>query len=37
MIGLTTLAVLMFTRKIPEPIVILAAGTVGVFRHGKIG
>lgn len=36
-IALTTLAILMFTKKIPEPIVILAAGLVGVFLHGKGG
>src|SRR3989454_2111183 len=28
-IGVTTLAILMFTKRIPEPIVILAAGAVG--------
>src|SRR5205809_4809285 len=33
-IGLITLAILMFTKKIPEPIVILAAGAVGVVLHG---
>jgi len=27
----------MFTKKIPEPLVILAAGAVGVFLHGKVG
>src|SRR5436853_2210434 len=37
LIGLITLAILMFTKKIPEPIVILAAGAVGVFLHGKVG
>jgi chromate transporter len=36
-IGLTTLAILMFTKRIPEPIVILAAGAVGVLLHGKVG
>ncbi len=36
-IGVTTLAILMFTKKIPEPIVILAAGAVGVLLHGKVG
>jgi hypothetical protein len=35
-IGLATLTVLMFTKKIPEPIVILAAGAVGVLLHGKV-
>ncbi len=37
LIGLTTLAILMFTKKIPEPIVILTAGAVGVLLHGKVG
>jgi chromate transporter len=32
--GLITLTVLMFTKKIPEPIVILAAGAVGLLLHG---
>ncbi len=36
-IGLTTLAILMFTKRVPEPIVILAAGAVGVVLHGKVG
>src|SRR5882724_1209843 len=36
-IGLTTLAVLMFTKRIPEPIVILVAGVVGVLLYGKVG
>src|SRR5215831_11952843 len=35
-IGLVALIVLMLTRKIPEPVVILAAGGVGVLLHGKI-
>jgi chromate transporter len=35
-IGLVTLAVLMFTKKIPEPIVILVAGAVGVLLHGSV-
>jgi hypothetical protein len=30
-------AVLMSTKKVPEPIVILAAGVVGVFLHGTVG
>src|SRR5207237_1723640 len=34
LIGLITLAILMFTKKIPEPIVILVAGAVGVVLHG---
>lgn len=33
-IGLATLAVLTWVRKVPEPIVILAAGVVGVLIHG---
>src|SRR5438876_1776156 len=37
LIGFVTLVILMFTKKIPEPIVILAAGAVGVFLHGKVG
>src|SRR5437762_5547953 len=37
LIGLVTLALLMFTKKIPEPIVILAAGAVGVLLHGTMG
>src|SRR5712692_3987875 len=37
MIGLTTLAILMFTKRIPEPMVILAAGAIGVLLHGKVG
>jgi chromate transporter len=36
-IAIVTLAVLMFTKKIPEPIAILAAGVVGVLLHGKVG
>src|SRR2546427_8797344 len=36
-IGLTTLAILLFTKRIPEPIVILAAGAVGVLLHGRVG
>ena len=36
-ISITTLAILMFTKKIPEPVVILAAGVVGVFLHGRVG
>jgi chromate transporter len=36
-IGLTTLAILMFTKRIPEPILILVAGAVGVLLHGKVG
>jgi len=35
-IGLVALIVLMLTRKIPEPVVILAAGGVGVLLHGKV-
>jgi len=36
-IGLTTLAILMLTKKIPEPMVILAAGVVGILLHGNVG
>src|SRR5438046_5855866 len=36
-IALVTLAVLMFTKKIPQPISIVAAGVVGVLLHGKVG
>ena len=34
LIGLTALTILMLTKKIPEPIVILAAGAIGVVLHG---
>jgi chromate transporter len=37
LIGIVTLAVLMATKKIPEPIVILAAGGIGVLLHGAVG
>ena len=37
LIGFVTLVILMFTKKIPEPLVILAAGAVGVFLHGTKG
>jgi chromate transporter len=36
-IGIVTLAVLMSTKKIPEPIIILFAGLVGVLLHGRSG
>jgi len=36
-IALTTLAILMYTKKVSEPIVILAAGAVGVLLHGRVG
>lgn len=36
-ICVATLAVLMTTKKVPEPIVILSAGVVGVFLHGNVG
>ncbi len=36
-IGLVTLAILMATKKAPEPVVILAAGAVGVLLHGTVG
>jgi chromate transporter len=35
-IGATTLAVLMTTKKVPEPVVILSAGIVGVLVHGTV-
>lgn len=35
-IAVVTLAVLMFTKKIPEPILILAAGAAGVLLHGSV-
>jgi len=34
LIGIITLAILMLPKKIPEPIVILAAGAAGVLIHG---
>lgn len=34
LIGLITLAILMLTKKVPEPIVILAAGAAGFLLHG---
>ncbi len=37
LIGVFTLAVLMFTKKIPEPLLILAAGAVGILLHGRVG
>ena len=33
-IGFLALTILMLTKKIPEPIVILAAGAIGVVLHG---
>jgi chromate transporter len=36
-IALVTLAVLTFTKKVQEPIAIVAAGVVGVLLHGKVG
>lgn len=35
-IAVVTLAVLMLTKKIPEPVMILAAGVAGVLLHGKV-
>ncbi len=35
-IGIVTLAVLMLTKKIPEPIMILAAGIAGLLLHGRV-
>lgn len=37
LIGLVTLVLLMLTKKIPEPLLILGAGAVGVFLHGTVG
>ncbi len=37
LIGLITLTILLFTKKIPEPLVILAAGVVGVLVRGTAG
>ena len=37
LIGIVTLSVLMYTKKIPEPLVILAAGAVGIVLHGRVG
>jgi chromate transporter len=37
LIGVVTLAVLMFTKKIPEPVAILAAGALGILLHGRVG
>lgn len=36
LIGITTLAILMFTKKIPEPLVILVAGGAGILLHGRV-
>jgi chromate transporter len=36
-IGLVTLGILMLNKKVPEPVVILAAGAVGVLLHGRVG
>ena len=35
-IGAATLGLLMLTKKIPEPVVILAAGAIGVLLHGRV-
>lgn len=37
MIGFVTLAILMVAKKVPEPVVILAAGAAGVVLHGRVG
>jgi chromate transporter len=37
LIGVITLSVLMYTKKIPEPLMILAAGAVGIVLHGRVG
>lgn len=36
-IGIVTLTVLMSTKKVPEPVVILSAGVVGLLLHGTVG
>lgn len=36
-IGVATLALLMSTKKVPEPVIILVAGVLGVFLHGTVG
>ena len=36
-IGVATLALLMSTKKVPEPVIILGAGVLGVFLHGTVG
>jgi len=35
-IGIVTLTVLMLTKKIPEPVMILAAGAAGLLLHDKV-
>lgn len=35
-IAITTLAVLMLTKKVPEPVMILAAGVAGLLLHHKV-
>jgi hypothetical protein len=35
-IGIATLTVLMLTKKIPEPVMILVAGLAGVLLHNKV-
>ena len=35
--GIATLGVLMSTKKVPEPILVLVAGVIGVFLHGTTG
>jgi chromate transporter len=37
LIGLITLAIMILTKKIPEPILILAAGVAGILLHGTTG
>jgi chromate transporter len=37
LIGIVTLAVFAASKKVPEPIVILSAGAVGVLLHGTVG
>jgi len=35
-IGVIALAVLMLTRKVPEPVMILLAGMAGLILHGRV-
>jgi chromate transport protein ChrA len=37
LIGITTLVILMLTKKIPEPLVILVSGVAGILVRGTVG
>ncbi len=37
LIAVVTLGILMSTKKVPEPVIILSAGVVGVLLHGNVG